>query len=401
MSELALLTLLYVVVCSCILDHEGPPDPLQQQAPTAGDPDKLCLASSLHYNVKLSDLGGILQNSCALLGIAPHNAAIQSLLFELCRVFHNDARVFIGQLASGNSSEILWRSFHEDTSVNGTELVFYSREPMERSCLLMPQKTVFRAEPYSGRMIVDTIVQFLNEKCGTFRTRSGSLTAPGLFHQHVMNNLYKPDKPVGECPRIKMPLRHTFIQDYLLRSRPVVIENAVENWPAMKKWAREFLHEEFGRREIHIKLTPNGNFEGVESATLWADYHENWIPEVVRSQLSFPDLVVVRPATSEMKFSDFLELISSGNSSYSAYLEYSSIPHHMPKLEDDIHELPFVENLLERRHLNIWLSDGNTLGKLHFDPYDNFLCQVCSCSCSNSCHGSLHSVTCTLYLREN
>lgn len=77
-----------------------------------------------------------------------------------------------------------------------------------------------------------------------------------------------------------------------------------------------------------------------------------------------------------MKFSDFLELITSGNSSYSAYLEYSSIPHYMPKLEDDILELPFVENLLERRHLNIWLSDGNTLGKLHFDPFDNFLCQV-------------------------
>ena len=374
-SELALLTLLYIVVCSCILDHEGPPDPLQHP-PTDGDPDKLCLASRLHH-VKLSDLGGILQNSCALLGVAQHNdVTIQSLLSELCRVFHDDARVFIGQLASSNSSEISWRSFHEDTSMNSTELVFYSREPMERSCLLIPQKMVFLAEPYRGRMILDTIVQFLNEKCGTFRTKSGSLTAPGLFHQHIMDNLYKPEKPVGECQRITMPLRHTFIQDYLLRSRPVVIENAVGNWPAMKKWTTEFLHKEFGSREIHIKLTPNGNFEGVESATLWADYHEDWIPEEVKSQLSFPDLVVVRPATSEMKFSDFLELITSGNSSYSAYLEYSSIPHYMPKLEDDILELPFVENLLERRHLNIWLSDGNTLGKLHFDPFDNFLCQV-------------------------
>ena len=373
--ELALLTVLYAVICSCMLNHEGPPE-LLQKFPTDGDPDKLCLPSSLPY-VKTTDLSGILQNSCALLGIAPQDPAIQSLLAELCRVFYNDAHVFIGQLA-GDNSEILWKPSHGDASTDTPELAFYSQEPVDRTCLLLPQKTVFHAELYRGRMIVETLVQFLNEKCGTFRTSSGALTAPGLFHQHIMNNLYKPEKTVGECRRIKMPQRHTFVQDYLLRSRPVVIENAIENWPAMKKWSTEFLHREFGSKEIHIKLTPDGNFEGAESASLWADYHEEWIPEMVKSRLSFPDLVVVRPATSEMKFSDFLELITSGNSSYSAYLEYSSIPYHMPKLEDDILELPFVENLLERRHLNIWLSDGNTLGKLHFDPYDNFLCQVCN-----------------------
>lgn len=32
--------------------------------------------------------------------------------------------------------------------------------------------------------------------------------------------------------------------------------------------------------------------------------------------------------------------------------------------------------VLKRRHLNIWLSNGNTLGKLHYDPFDNFLCQI-------------------------
>ena len=60
----------------------------------------------------------------------------------------------------------------------------------------------------------------------------------------------------------------------------------------------------------------------------------------------------------------------------SAYLEYSSIPNYLPELEQNVEEFPFVQGLLKRRHLNIWLSDGNTLGKLHFDPFDNFLCQV-------------------------
>ncbi|XP_022083577.1 jmjC domain-containing protein 7-like isoform X5 [Acanthaster planci] len=60
----------------------------------------------------------------------------------------------------------------------------------------------------------------------------------------------------------------------------------------------------------------------------------------------------------------------------SAYLEYSSIPDYLPELEEDIPEFPFAQDLLTRRHLNIWLGDGNTLGKLHFDPFDNFLCQI-------------------------
>ncbi|KAL8618973.1 hypothetical protein ACOMHN_018356 [Nucella lapillus] len=38
--------------------------------------------------------------------------------------------------------------------------------------------------------------------------------------------------------------------------------------------------------------------------------------------------------------------------------------------------MEFFENVLKLAHLNIWLSDGNTLGKAHFDPFDNFLCQI-------------------------
>lgn len=328
---------------------------------------------TLHH-VQLSDLSGILQESCALLGIPPSDSDAQSLLTELSEIFQNDPHVFIGQLMLRNVSEINWRF---DLGNSDTpRLVFYPQELRDRACLLMPPKTVFHAEPYTGRMIIQTLIQFINEKCGAFRTEIGTLTSTGLFHQHIMENLYQPKNLAGHCKRIKMPQKYEFFPEYLFRSRPVIIENAIKDWPAVKKWRTEYLRKEFGNQEIHIKLTPDGNFEGVEKATLWGDYHDDWIPEKVKTQLHFPDLVVVRPATTEMIFSDFLDFITSGNKTYSAYLEYSSIPYYMPKLEEDIFELPFVEGVLERRHLNMWLSDGNTLGKLHFDPYDNFLCQV-------------------------
>ena len=359
------------------------------------------------HRISLASLGGVLEHSCALLAIPPYSHSIQTLLTELTVIFKDDPNVFIGLLVpqnveenfaadSGASTtnkftnasfvdEIAWKSAYlqqvdqmkAQMDRPGPKLAFYQREPRDRTCLMMPPKTKFQAEPYSGRLIVEMLVQFLNEKCGAFRTPKGTLTAAGLFHNHIMNHLYTPKEMSEDCRRIKMPQMANFFQEYFFRSRPVVIENAVKDWPALMKWTPDYLRALYGEKEIHIKLTEDGNFEGVENAKDWAGYRDNWIPESVKEQLPFPDLVVVRPATAEMKFSNFLDFISTRNDSmYSAYLEYSSIPYYMPQLEKDIFELPFLKGLLERRHLNMWLSDGNTLGKLHFDPYDNFLCQV-------------------------
>ena len=120
-----------------------------------------------------------------------------------------------------------------------------------------------------------------------------------------------------------------------------------------------------------MKLTPGGDYEGVEPAELWEDYPTFRIPPSVREQLAFPDLVTVRPAGVTMNFSAFLELITRAaglpDRGVSAYLEYSSIPEYMPELEPDLREFSFASQLLRRKHLNMWLSDGNTIGRLHFD----------------------------------
>ena len=152
----------------------------------------------------------------------------------------------------------------------------------------------------------------------------------------------------------------------------------------MKKWTSEFLVTKFGNKMVRVAFAPYGEYEGCEKAENFGDFKEFKFPDAVKSQLQFPDLVVVRPAFREIPFSTFMEILqSSNNSDISAYLEYSSIPSLLPELELDVKEMPFVTGELKRRHLNIWLSNGNTLGKLHFDPFDNFLCQV-STNAANS-----------------
>ena len=327
--------------------------------------------------ITVEEIGEHVYDKCMLLSLPPVVSDTHSILSKLYKVFRNDSNVLIGHLVAWNVSDgVRWKNAVPSNSTQ-PELAFYAREKRDRSCLLLPPKEIFQAEPYVGMIVLETLVQFINEKCGTFRTPSGGLTEEGLLHQHIMHNLYAPSQPVEQCHRQKvLPSKLDFFRDYAFRSRPVVFENAISSWPALQKWTAEYLQQQYGERMIHIKLTPDGVFEGVEPAKIWTDYNENWIPAEVKSQLSYPDLVVVRPATSEMKFSEFLNFISSGNRTFSAYLEYSSIPYYMPKLQQDIFELPFVEGCLEIRHLNMWLSDGNTLGKLHFDPFDNLLCQV-------------------------
>ncbi|KAK3728899.1 hypothetical protein RRG08_051549 [Elysia crispata] len=187
------------------------------------------------------------------------------------------------------------------------------------------------------------------------------------------------DQHYDQCEKISMPSQAHFFHEYLSLSKPVIITGAIDKWVAFKKWTKSFLKEKYGKTKVHIKATPNGEYEGVQDKSLWESNRYFHIPKQVEEQLPYPDLVVERPASLDMLFSEFLDLIenvSRGNTvNMSAYLEYSSIADYFPELKSDITDLEFI-NMLELASLNIWLSDGNTLGKLHFDPFDNLLCQI-------------------------
>ena len=323
-------------------------------------------------SLSMEEVEALVTQKCVLLFIPPYNNDTAVLLSQLQQVFSVTDKIVVDELE--DNATISWRANEEHVTFNG-HIALYTHVPKDRTCLITYNKSTYVADRYPGRLVVADVVNYVNDKCSTFINPNGGLTAAGLMEQYIMYNMFEPTAEFDECERIKMPSRGEFFTDYLMRSKPVIIEDGLRSWPALSEWTNEFLNEEFGNDIVHIKLTPDGEFEGVESISLWEGYDELVIPDEVKAQLQFSDLVVVRPATQELKFSEFLTVISSP-SNYSAYLEYSSIPEYMPQLEQDLHELPMVTGVLTRRHLNIWLSDGNTLGKLHFDPYDNLLCQV-------------------------
>lgn len=321
----------------------------------------------LHVNRTVIDV--LSSTGCVLVGL---NTLQNDLLEQLETIYSQEPTVHI---VSGTADDISW----ETNNGVHAEIAFYKRQPSDRSCLL---STVHRVGvPYAGPLNIELMVSFINEHCNVYRTVNGGLHPEGILQQTLIDNLYNPIIDESYCNEVYSDdmTVNEFFWKYLSLSRPVIIRGGVTNWIARNKWTNDYLRMKYGHKYMHIKLTQDGIFEGVEEGSLWPGYSSDWIPLKVRSQLSFPELVVVRPATDEMKFGEFLNLISLGRNSsgVSAYLEYSSIPSYLPDLEGDINELPFVTNLkLKRETLNIWLSDGDTLGKLHFDPFDNFLCQV-------------------------
>lgn len=323
------------------------------------------------------------------------------------QIFLEEPRVEVIDIDAAVEVNWLYKSMHHImggmTEPNCT-LALIIQPAIDRGCLMTPLPTQPQSPPHYINISTDSqmslIVDQINQHCHTFRRTDGELNKYGLHEQYIKDNLYSVSEIEGHvksedafsqtddsvavlptCEKIKITSWNDFFIDYLQISKPVIISNAISHWNASMKWTNDFLRRKYGNKSVHIKLSPSTEYEGIESADLWDQGNGSFrIPDFVLARLPFPDLVVPRPATANMKFSDYIDLMEGiGNGSIvnaSAYLEYSSIPNYFPDLRDDITEMPFLHGHLAFQHLNIWLSDGNTVGKLHFDPFDNFLCMI-------------------------
>lgn len=386
-------------------------------------------AASSFRQFNPTDIAPTLETSCLFCFLSADvyiPIKISSILNSLSSVtFRSEPFVQFGFI---NFKDFRWQENQTLKEVNKEDLnsndfVLFPRTIVDRTCLLPAKTPPPKAYKYKGALSESLIVDFVNNYCNTYRTVKGGLTIEGLHRQEIHQNLFSvssvssvtassvfkskkednsclnrdkngscndrstksvfqndPMPSIPKCGQIEVPTQEEFFHNFLKLSKPVIIKNAINDWPALWKWSNDYLKNEYGDKDVHIKLTSGGDFEGVEPAELWENYKTFKIPDAVKKKLEFSDLVVVRPASLNMNFSDFVDLVESvsdgtvGN--VSAYLEYSSIPEHLPELESDIMELTFISKFLQRKHLNIWFSDGNTLGKLHFDPFDNLLCQV-------------------------
>ena len=353
-----------------------------------------CCFTSIQYvypssirQIKIPDIPNIIKQKCVLLAVPPIEKSLFDLMKNLSEIFSLESRVAIGIVNKVGASvtftentdmrsEIKWSRSDKDSNQK-RDLAFFHLKKEDRSCLILPIKTVPMAQVVQVRRTLEDLTHFLNIECGTFRDNDGNLTEAGKKRYNILKRLYKvpirhdarkskyanynPLSILTQCEKTAMPSKEEFINKYLFTSRPVIIKRGASHWMAMTKWSNDYLRDSYGHEEVHIKLTPEGEFEGCDKAEKFDNFAHFKIPDTVKAKLNFPDLVVVRPATLNIPFSKFLDIIET-HMNVSAYLEYSSIPQYFPELEKDLEELEIVKDVLKRVHLNIWLSNGNTLG---------------------------------------
>ena len=74
---------------------------------------------------------------------------------------------------------------------------------------------------------------------------------------------------------VPIPRRHAstlsykiFLRDYVVVNRPVIVEDAVTDWPALHKWKPEFFKANFGSRRVPINYEAQMTFADFIEAAL-------------------------------------------------------------------------------------------------------------------------------------
>ena len=138
-----------------------------------------------------------------------------------------------------------------------------------------------------------------------------------------------------------------FLDRYYAPGRPVIIERAIDHWPALKRWTPDYLRRKVGNApvEFQAERAANPDFE------IDAYSHKKVLP-----------------------FGDYLDLIAGGGND--AYVTANNSAANQAALAPLERDLGFVEKYLTRAHGMMWIGPAGTFTPLHFDLTNNLIAQI-------------------------
>lgn len=265
----------------------------------------------------------------------------------------------------------------------------------DRSCLVKPPHQPPRVEKlFQGNFEYNEVHEFI--------TRSIGVSLESLNFSISQYHL----SPGDECQRVKfsdLSLDDMILNHWLLQ-KPLVIEQFFE---PKDRSELELILQKHRKMRVGAKLSYATEFEGIDDLRNWEMSQVQSIPRNILEQLESPELVVVRPSHHEISLGEFIDNIIAKNkdplhneigagkfSKYqfpNIYIEY--LPVQDPQILNLVQQFlnisvvspdlitalsehfPFLKYLLNGNP-HLWMGDGQTIGKTHFDPFDNILLQV-------------------------
>ncbi|CAM9512172.1 unnamed protein product [Ectocarpus sp. 12 AP-2014] len=165
-------------------------------------------------------------------------------------------------------------------------------------------------------------------------------------------------------PEVEISGPEDFMEAFVNKSKPAVIKNFQDGFAPKEAWSWTALSERFGDSMVRVSLSETGRFDGPEPGDMWG--------------LARGDEVLVRPPTTSMAFSDFVRLLRQEGIKETFYLEYLALHQYLGTPMAEMVPLPTAaaESGLELLLTNLWVGKGGTTAVLHYDDYENLLCQV-------------------------
>jgi len=147
--------------------------------------------------------------------------------------------------------------------------------------------------------------------------------------------------------------REELLSRYVLGSKPVVLTDVTEDWPALRRWSPADLRERFGHLDVDVQVGRNSD----------ALFEQN------KTQLR-----------QRMSVAEFVDLVVSGGATNDHYLtandEMLRRPEFLPLLQDIGRMPPICEPALLHTAASFWFGPAGTRTPLHHDTLMLFHTQV-------------------------
>lgn len=163
----------------------------------------------------------------------------------------------------------------------------------------------------------------------------------------------------SEVPRLEIPPTPLgFLRDWVNPNVPVVIKNAFNHWPALRKWNSDYLRQKIGHRTVTVAVTPNG----------YAD-------AVVGNKF-------VMPEEREMEFSKFLDILEGKVKERGIFYvqkQNSNLTSEFEELcKEAACDIPWATEAFGRNPdaVNFWMGDKRAVTSMHKDHYENLYCVI-------------------------
>jgi len=170
------------------------------------------------------------------------------------------------------------------------------------------------------------------------------------------------------------PNADEFLHEYVMQNSPVVARDGLwqpgwhrnvsapdrSTYPA---FSTAHLKDAFGDAFVRVSISETDRFDGPESGRLWG--------------LDHGVDVLVRPPLTSMRLRDFFSLVES-NVPETFYVEYLALHQYIGDSFLQLIPLPdsAASPQLEALVTNLWIGTKPTTSPLHYDDYENLLCQI-------------------------